>query len=78
MTNINDKIEQIRNAETIVDVWALEDMLDADIRDQAESNNYPHFGYTTAQEFESAEAWETWKRHELAEAVSEAKARLAE
>lgn len=76
MANINDLLEQLRNAETMWDVWALEEVIDAKITEQVEIGQFPHFGYTTTQTFESAEAWETWKRGEVAEAVAEAKTRL--
>lgn len=45
-------------------------MKDADlleIEQQAESNVYPRYGYTTAQVFENEDEWLQFKREELAE-----------
>jgi hypothetical protein len=76
--NINQIINQIENAQSMDDVFYLADAADAVISEAAEAGSYPRFGYTTEQVFETAEAWEAWKRAELAEAVADAKARLSE
>lgn len=76
--NINQIMNSIEAAASIEEVDYIADDADYVISEQANQNAYPHFGYTTAQVFETAEEWETWKRTELAEAVAEAKARLSE
>ena len=74
--NINSMIEQLTETTSIHELHYLEDSIKAEIDVQAEGNTYPHYGYTTAQVFETAEEWANWKYNELKVAVEEAQTHL--
>lgn len=75
--NINSMIEQIENVETAAELDYLEERIEAEIEEAAETGSYPRFGYTMAQVFETAEEWITFKKSELSEAITARRAELA-
>lgn len=75
--NINSMIEQVQDVEASAELDYLEERIEAEIEEAADAGSYPRYGYTTAQVFESAEEWITFKKSELREAITARRAELA-
>lgn len=62
----------VEAARAAVNIEALDhfDSAEPQLTSRAERGEFPVFGYTTAQRFESAEAWLEWKLTNLVEELN--------